>query len=256
MAIDVPMELVNNILVQKKIPLEAVIRCAQKNSQRIENMQSIFDRKTPEDVALLLAIPGLLAQANGAALREYARTEPGANIPAEADKPLSDDDTLLLLTAFVENTDFLTMSLNWCGLLRSRHAQQLSQGDLLKPGKKSFPPSKSIAHIFGRMVATPATELPVKFSDAYTCKFGTLEPLGQDLGKHCYLIFRLTPKPDIARPCNFEVTFTTSTDNISHTLHLYDGDPEAPYIESSLDDGLDIDYKGGISITEDCIQQI
>jgi hypothetical protein len=232
MAFDEPIELVNEALIRNKIPLSAVIRCAQKNSPYIENMQSIFDCKTPEDTALLQAIPGLLAQ-------------------GKAEKPISDNDKLLLLTALVENPDFLTMSLNWCGLLRSR-VMKVTSTELGDNEKTQRPRRPSIFqgrfNIEKTMVSQAAKE--AGFHDfGEKTEIPGIGTLTQDAGEiqgSPYIVFslELCKNVTISRPCIIEVELTTLKDNKTITVKIED-DGEGQSIRSKP---FAADYTAGIKI--------
>ncbi|GHU46460.1 hypothetical protein FACS1894200_00040 [Spirochaetia bacterium] len=245
---NIPMAFINNKLIQYKISLETIEDCVKKNLEEIQRIKDLFDLKTIEDARRYLTLPPLLFPSLEAEqIIAYLREEEKDNAILAAAEPDLERYKVLLLSAFVYNPSFFTMSWNWCVYVQDKVRQQTSKSD--KPEVESD--GRIIFFVFEHQIdwrinkfATGSTVGFQSLAKRNVGDIATLEPMENKTEK--LFQFRFTVKDNkINYPCIVDIEFVTLSDGRNHKISI-EYDPKRPSARSAP--VKEINYSAGIDI--------
>ena len=248
-----------DLLLENNITHLDVDLCAMRHMDKINDMMSIFDHKTPRDRQLVLGLLGLIAQEEhrDATINFYKETY------GFTENPASDrDGIVLLLTACLYNPAFFSFAMSVCEDIEAELAAipVTERRDIKTSSIKVI----RSPHIINTNYKIPAEALAADsteekgFEDIYKYSInhenirGTLFYMKDDL-KNFQLRIHFTELQDPI-PFVLEVHFTTINDGEKHTIPMLidggvkDTEERIIHIQSGVYDN--INYTGGIEGTE------
>ncbi|MCL2196884.1 MAG: hypothetical protein FWB77_04650 [Treponema sp.] len=259
---------INTLLEKFNISLETVIDFIVENNAELDQIKEIFKLKNNNDAELLVTVPYILMPSEEIAFKvvNYLKNEESENAVLGNAIPDVEKHKLLLLSAFVHNQSFFSMSWNWCAFIREKIYKKINKN-------ASVTEESVYAALDARTAQTPQIEndgsmiiyifRQSKRIERYRAStdgnrafgepthlegIGDLHQLLEEVGEHLYFQFHLSiTNENLARPFELEIEFSAIKDGKVHVISIIDDTNQLQQSVRSIPVD-DVDASQGIEI--------